>query len=148
MLLLTALELMERISQAHTRALALLRKASDLRSTGYASQTGGAGPAAPQGPPPQRPAAEDDTDPQDTGPQDTDDVTVRLSRQEQRVLRLVSHGMSNRSIARELRLSEQTIKNYLSSAFRKLGVNSRTEAAFYMLRAQSDLPTAPEQASP
>lgn len=61
----------------------------------------------------------------------------RLSRQEQRVLELIGAGMPNRLIAREMALSEQTIKNYLSSVFRKLGVRSRTEAVVYALGRRS-----------
>ncbi|GHH43408.1 helix-turn-helix transcriptional regulator [Streptomyces candidus] len=54
-----------------------------------------------------------------------------LSPQEIRVLQLTSRGFSNRQIARALTLSEQTVKNYMSTVFRKIGVQSRTEAAYY-----------------
>ncbi|MFE6334362.1 response regulator transcription factor [Streptomyces sp. NPDC057798] len=59
-----------------------------------------------------------------------------LSPQEQRVLQLTSQGLSNRRIARELGISEQTVKNYLSSVFRKIGVGSRAEATRYWLESQ------------
>jgi DNA-binding NarL/FixJ family response regulator len=50
------------------------------------------------------------------------------------VLRLVAAGESNRSIAEALRLSEQTVKNLLSTIYRRLGVNNRAEAAAVALR--------------
>ncbi|MEX8495110.1 LuxR C-terminal-related transcriptional regulator [Sphaerotilus sp.] len=44
------------------------------------------------------------------------------------VLRLLTAGQSNKVICRELYLAESTIKTHLLALFRKLGVNSRTEA--------------------
>lgn len=51
-----------------------------------------------------------------------------LSQQELRVLRLLSAGLSNTEIARELVVSRNTIKTQVKSIYRKLNVNSRTEA--------------------
>jgi LuxR family maltose regulon positive regulatory protein len=51
-----------------------------------------------------------------------------LSPQEQRVLRLLAAGLSNREIARELIVSANTIKTQVKSIYRKLNVNSRDEA--------------------
>jgi DNA-binding NarL/FixJ family response regulator len=51
-----------------------------------------------------------------------------LSHQEVRVLKLGAKGLSNKEIASELVLSERTIKTHMINIFRKLGVNSRTEA--------------------
>ena len=45
------------------------------------------------------------------------------------VLDLLSRGESNKAIARELGLSEHTIKIHISAIFKALGVNNRTEAA-------------------
>jgi DNA-binding NarL/FixJ family response regulator len=53
----------------------------------------------------------------------------RLSVREKQVLSLVVMGMSNREIATQLYIGETTVKTHLSSAFRKLGVESRGEAA-------------------
>lgn len=64
-----------------------------------------------------------------------------LSPQEIRVLQLTSRGFSNRRIARELALSEQTVKNYMSTVFRKIGVQSRTEAAYYWTHKGESHPT-------
>ena len=59
-----------------------------------------------------------------------------LTTQESRVLELVAHGKSNKQVAQEMRLSEGTIRNYLSAVFGKLGVESRTEAALMYVTAR------------
>jgi len=51
-------------------------------------------------------------------------------RQEQ-VVALVAEGLSNREIARELKLSEHTVKKYLFRIFEKLGISSRVELVLY-----------------
>lgn len=56
-----------------------------------------------------------------------------LTKREEAVVRLVAEGMQNRDIARELNLSEHTIKNYLFHIFDKLGVSSRVELALYVV---------------
>jgi len=57
--------------------------------------------------------------------------TNLLSKREEDVVRLLMEGLSNREIARNLELSEHTIKNYLFRIFDKLGVSSRTELLLY-----------------
>ena len=52
-----------------------------------------------------------------------------LTNREKQALSLVIMGLTNREIAHKLFLSESTIKSHLNSAFRKLGVGSRAEAA-------------------
>lgn len=52
-----------------------------------------------------------------------------LSPREHEVLRLLSEGLSNKQIAKQLGLSEGTVKNYVSSLLDKLGVRNRTQAA-------------------
>jgi len=54
-----------------------------------------------------------------------------LSKREEDVVKLLMEGLSNREIARNLDLSEHTIKNYLFRIFDKLGVSSRTELLLY-----------------
>ena len=54
-----------------------------------------------------------------------------LTKREEDVVRLLAEGMQNREIARELKLSEHTIKNYLFHIFDKLGVSSRVELVLY-----------------
>jgi non-specific serine/threonine protein kinase len=58
-----------------------------------------------------------------------------LTEREAEVLRLVARGMTNRTIAAELVLSERTVAHHLSNIFRKLGVASRAAATAFALRA-------------
>jgi DNA-binding NarL/FixJ family response regulator len=61
-----------------------------------------------------------------------------LSTREKQVLSMVVAGMSNKAIAGELFLAESTVKCHLSSAFSKLGVRSRNEAADLILHSGGD----------
>jgi DNA-binding NarL/FixJ family response regulator len=58
-----------------------------------------------------------------------------LSKREEDVVHLVANGLTNRDIARELRLSEHTVKNYLFHIFDKLGIASRVELVLYALNS-------------
>jgi DNA-binding NarL/FixJ family response regulator len=58
-----------------------------------------------------------------------------LSGREKQVLGMVVAGLSNKAIAGELYLAESTVKCHLSSAFSKLGVRSRNEAADLILQS-------------
>lgn len=58
----------------------------------------------------------------------------RLTQGEMDVLRLVSRGTDNKTIADQLALSERTIANRLSNIYQKLRVNNRTQAALFALR--------------
>jgi DNA-binding NarL/FixJ family response regulator len=49
-----------------------------------------------------------------------------LTDREEQVVALVADGLSNREVARELNLSEHTIKEYLFRIFDKLGVSTRS----------------------
>lgn len=53
---------------------------------------------------------------------------IPLTRQELRVLRLVAEGATNKYVARQLRLSEATVKFHLTHVFRKMGCRRRSEA--------------------
>jgi DNA-binding NarL/FixJ family response regulator len=53
--------------------------------------------------------------------------------------------MGNREIARELKLSEHTVKNYLFRIFEKLGFSNRVELVLYAI---ARLNTSPESKSP
>jgi len=57
-----------------------------------------------------------------------------LSGREQEVLRLLSRGQTNKEIAEDLEISENTVKAHLKSVLRKLGVGNRVEAAGWALR--------------
>ena len=52
-----------------------------------------------------------------------------LTDRERQVLRLSDEGLTGEAIARQLRLSEGTVRNYLSEAIGKLGARNRVEAA-------------------
>jgi DNA-binding NarL/FixJ family response regulator len=68
-------------------------------------------------------------------------VRPSLSAREKQVLALVVMGFTNGEIAHKLVLAESTIKSHLSSAFSKLGVRSRSEAAALILDTGSGLGT-------
>jgi len=57
-----------------------------------------------------------------------------LSERQHDVLRLLIEGRSNKLICRELALSEATVKTHLQAVFRKLGVNTRTQAVLAAAR--------------
>lgn len=57
-----------------------------------------------------------------------------LRNRELQILKLVIKGMSNKEIASELCISEQTVGTHLANIFKKLGVQSRVEAMLYALK--------------
>jgi DNA-binding NarL/FixJ family response regulator len=59
---------------------------------------------------------------------------VPLSGREMEILQHAARGSSNKEIAHALAISQQTVKNHISSILRKLDVKDRTEAAVYALR--------------
>jgi DNA-binding CsgD family transcriptional regulator len=59
---------------------------------------------------------------------------VTLTRREGQLVTLLSQGLKNKEIAWSLRLSEGTVKVYLSRLYQKLGVNDRFEMALYGLK--------------
>lgn len=63
-----------------------------------------------------------------------------LTPREEQVVALVAEGLSNRHIARELNLSEHTIKKYLFRIFDKLGISSRVELVLYAVNHGAALP--------
>jgi DNA-binding NarL/FixJ family response regulator len=65
---------------------------------------------------------------------EVDSLFVPLSTREMEILQYVVRGSSNKEIAHVLKISQQTVKNHISSILRKLDVNDRTEAAVYALR--------------
>ena len=58
----------------------------------------------------------------------------RLTEREMEVLRLVAKGMNNREIAKELFISENTVKNHVRNILEKLQLHSRMEAVVYAVR--------------
>jgi DNA-binding NarL/FixJ family response regulator len=57
-----------------------------------------------------------------------------LTERETDVLQLLAQGQSNKQIARNLSVSEQTVKTHVSRILAKLGVQSRTQATLYAIR--------------
>jgi len=57
-----------------------------------------------------------------------------LSTRELEVLDCVAQGLSNKEIAQELYVTEQTIKNHMTSVLRKLHVNDRVQAVLYAVK--------------
>jgi len=55
-----------------------------------------------------------------------------LTQAERDVLRLVAQGLDNKAIAQQLRKSEKTVRNQVSSIFDKLGVRTRAEAIVHV----------------
>ncbi|HSR83271.1 MAG TPA: response regulator transcription factor [Streptosporangiaceae bacterium] len=61
-----------------------------------------------------------------------------LSPREREVLRAIAHGHSNRQIARDLAIGEQTVKTHVRSILTKLSLQDRVQAAIFALRHQAD----------
>ena len=57
-----------------------------------------------------------------------------LTRREKEVLREIAKGRSNKEIASELSITEQTVKTHVSNVLAKLQVDDRTQAALYAVR--------------
>jgi DNA-binding NarL/FixJ family response regulator len=66
--------------------------------------------------------------------QEIEPLFVPLSAREIEVLDYIARGNSNKEIARALKISDQTVKNHITSILRKLAVNDRTQAVVYALR--------------
>jgi DNA-binding NarL/FixJ family response regulator len=62
------------------------------------------------------------------------DSLAGLTPHERSVLELIGEGLTNRQIGGRLFLAEKTVKNYVSTMFRKLGLEQRTAAAAYVVR--------------
>ena len=61
-------------------------------------------------------------------------IFAPLSPREAEILHHIAQGASNKEVAFALSLSEQTVKNHMSSVLRKLAVNDRTQAVVYAIR--------------
>ena len=61
-----------------------------------------------------------------------------LTKREQEVLREIAKGRSNKEIAAELHITEQTVKTHVSNVLAKLEVDDRTQAALYAVKHGED----------
>lgn len=65
---------------------------------------------------------------------DAPQSSQQLTKREVDVLVLLARGRSNKEIARELSIGQQTVKTYVGNIFSKLNVSSRTQAALHAVR--------------
>ncbi len=69
-----------------------------------------------------------------SGRPDEDEDLALLSEQERKILDLIAEGKTNKEIAKEIFLSDKTVKNYVSSILSKLNLRRRSEAAAFIAR--------------
>ncbi len=65
---------------------------------------------------------------------DSKDIYSPLSTREVEILDYIARGNSNKEIAKSLKISDQTVKNHITSILKKLSVNDRTAAVVHALR--------------
>ena len=66
--------------------------------------------------------------------QESAPIFAPLSPREVEILDNIAKGMTNKQVAYALTISEQTVKNHMSSILRKLSVNDRTQAVVYAMK--------------
>jgi DNA-binding NarL/FixJ family response regulator len=66
-------------------------------------------------------------------PNGCEPVPANIKRTELQIMSFIARGYSNKEIAETLRLKQGTVRNYLSSAMRKAGLQNRTQAAIYAI---------------
>ncbi|HYY70595.1 MAG TPA: response regulator transcription factor [Terriglobales bacterium] len=72
-----------------------------------------------------------------------------LTKREEEIVQQVAEGLSNRDIARHLRLSDHTVKNHLFHIFDKLGISNRVELVLYAVsHAKRTAMSVPSNDSP
>jgi DNA-binding NarL/FixJ family response regulator len=62
------------------------------------------------------------------------EITPSLTDRELEVIKALSQGKSNKEIARDLEISEKTVRNHASNIYRKLHIFDRTQAVLYAIR--------------
>jgi DNA-binding NarL/FixJ family response regulator len=67
-----------------------------------------------------------------------------LTRREKSIIACLAQGWRNRQIALRLRITEQTVKNYLRTIYDKVGVSDRLELVLYAIHQRMELPPVPE----
>jgi DNA-binding NarL/FixJ family response regulator len=72
-----------------------------------------------------------------------DSPISRLSPRERQVLSLLSRGWDNTRIARELFISQHTVRTHIQNILEKLGMHSKLEAATFAMQQSSELELTP-----
>ena len=62
------------------------------------------------------------------------EITPSLTERELEVIKALSQGKSNKEIARDLEISEKTVRNHASNIYKKLHIFDRTQAVIYAIR--------------
>ena len=62
---------------------------------------------------------------------------VTLTRREKQIIRLIAYGLSDKSIAWMLAISENTVNFHLKNIYHKLGVHSRIDATVIVMRCKA-----------
>ncbi|MGM0420869.1 MAG: response regulator [Bacillota bacterium] len=70
----------------------------------------------------------------ETEKEEVSDLIEPLTDREIDILKLLGQGLGNTEIAEKLYISDNTVKTHVSHIFKKLNVNSRTQAAFYAVK--------------
>lgn len=63
---------------------------------------------------------------------------AKVTKREKQILRQIKVGATNAAIAKELELSENTIKSHLYNVYKKIGVNNRLEAGTWLQKLSDD----------
>jgi len=92
----------------------------------FTSESGGEGSAGKPADHPRRQAA---------GKAEAEEILALLTPREREVLALMARGYNNREIASTLFISMHTVKNHISSIYRKLGTGDRTRVVLMAVRA-------------
>ncbi|MCR5723033.1 MAG: response regulator transcription factor [Lachnospiraceae bacterium] len=66
--------------------------------------------------------------------EDDNDKVKEITRREKQILVNIALGRSNKDIAEEFDISERTVKNHITSLFKKIDVSDRTQAAVFAIR--------------
>jgi DNA-binding NarL/FixJ family response regulator len=69
-----------------------------------------------------------------------DESRPALSEREIEILKLIAHGLKNKAIAEELKISENTVKYHLKHILQKLNLKNRAEAAAYSVQSGLAVP--------
>ncbi len=63
-------------------------------------------------------------------------MNIILTPREREIFNLLIHNYSTKQIAQNLNISEKTVRNHISNVIQKLGVDSRIQAVFELIRLQ------------